>query len=127
MICRTYRDSARQDSGTFNELKEAFLSLAGGNRPNFPSLPSKGFDHPGHREEKEVFVVDNKEYTIAQSGGQATQEVHVLEESLSLEKKEKELIIRALRKHTNNRKKAAKELGISERTLYRKLKTYDIV
>lgn len=110
-----------------NELKEAFLSLAGGNRPNFPSLPSKGFDHPGHREEKEVFVVDNKEYTIAQSGGQATQEVHVLEESLSLEKKEKELIIRALRKHTNNRKKAAKELGISERTLYRKLKTYDIV
>ncbi|RMG61743.1 MAG: AAA family ATPase [Bacteroidetes bacterium] len=50
----------------------------------------------------------------------------LLEESLSLEKKEKELIIKALTKHGNNRKKAAKELGISERTLYRKIKNYDI-
>ncbi|MEM7656610.1 MAG: sigma 54-interacting transcriptional regulator [Bacteroidota bacterium] len=50
----------------------------------------------------------------------------LLEESLSLEKKEKELIIKALTKHHNNRKKAASELGISERTLYRKIKNYDI-
>ncbi|WP_373496757.1 sigma-54 interaction domain-containing protein [Aquiflexum sp.] len=46
--------------------------------------------------------------------------------SLSLEKKEKEMIIRALRKHNNKRKYAAKDLGISERTLYRKIKQYDI-
>jgi len=50
----------------------------------------------------------------------------LLEESLSLEKKEKELIIKALTRHNNNRKKAATELGISERTLYRKIKNYDI-
>ncbi|GAB4412925.1 MAG: sigma-54-dependent Fis family transcriptional regulator [Bacteroidia bacterium] len=50
----------------------------------------------------------------------------LLEESLSLEKKEKELITKALGKHGNNRKKAARELGISERTLYRKIKNYDI-
>ncbi|WP_373523052.1 sigma-54 interaction domain-containing protein [Aquiflexum sp.] len=46
--------------------------------------------------------------------------------SLSLEKKEKEMIIRALRKHNNKRKYAAGDLGISERTLYRKIKQYDI-
>ncbi|MEM7367930.1 MAG: sigma 54-interacting transcriptional regulator [Bacteroidota bacterium] len=50
----------------------------------------------------------------------------LLEESLSLHKKEKELIIKALNKHSNNRKKAAKELEISERTLYRKINNYEI-
>ena len=47
-------------------------------------------------------------------------------ESLSIEKKEKELIIKALRKNRNKRKYAAKDLGISERTLYRKIKHYNI-
>jgi transcriptional regulator with PAS, ATPase and Fis domain len=46
--------------------------------------------------------------------------------SLSIEKKEKELILRALKKHQNKRKYAAMDLGISERTLYRKIKQYDI-
>ena len=54
---------------------------------------------------------------------QASEEV---EESLSLSDKEKEFIIKALEKHRNKRKNAAKELGISERTLYRKIKEYDI-
>ncbi|GAB4282043.1 MAG: sigma-54 dependent transcriptional regulator [Marinilabiliales bacterium] len=49
-----------------------------------------------------------------------------IEESLSLEEKEKELIIKALEKHNGRRKNAAKELGISERTLYRKIKEFDI-
>lgn len=48
------------------------------------------------------------------------------EESLSLERKEKELIIRALRKNNNKRKHAARDLGISERTLYRKIKQYEL-
>ena len=50
----------------------------------------------------------------------------VEEESLSLADKEKEMIIKALRKHNNKRRKASEELGISERTLYRKIKEYDI-
>lgn len=50
----------------------------------------------------------------------------LLEESLSIEKKEKDLILKALNKYRNNRKKAAQELGISERTLYRKIKTYGL-
>ncbi len=48
------------------------------------------------------------------------------EENLSLEQKEKEMIVKALAKHKGRRKKAANELGISERTLYRKIKQYDI-
>jgi transcriptional regulator with PAS, ATPase and Fis domain len=50
----------------------------------------------------------------------------IVEESLSLEDKEIELIIKALEKHNGKRKYAAQDLGISERTLYRKIKEYDI-
>ncbi len=49
-----------------------------------------------------------------------------VEESLSLEKHEKEIIIKALKKNNNRRKQAAKDLGISERTLYRKIKQYEV-
>lgn len=49
-----------------------------------------------------------------------------VEESLSLEDREKELIIKALNKHNGKRKYAAAELGISERTLYRKIKEYNL-
>ena len=50
----------------------------------------------------------------------------VVEESLSLANKEKEMIEKALEKHRGKRKTAASELGISERTLYRKIKEYNI-
>ncbi|MCC6187100.1 MAG: sigma-54-dependent Fis family transcriptional regulator [Chitinophagaceae bacterium] len=49
-----------------------------------------------------------------------------VEETLALSDREKEFIIKALRKHKNRRRDAAAELGISERTLYRKIKEYDI-
>ncbi len=49
-----------------------------------------------------------------------------VEESLSLEDKEIELIKKALDKYNGKRKYAARELGISERTLYRKIKEYNI-
>lgn len=50
----------------------------------------------------------------------------IIEESLSLRKKEIDLIRKALEKHNGKRKDAARELGISERTLYRKIKEYNI-
>jgi transcriptional regulator with PAS, ATPase and Fis domain len=56
----------------------------------------------------------------------AIHEHEEVEESLNIMDKEKELIIKALKKHRNKRKDAALDLGISERTLYRKLKEYDI-
>jgi DNA-binding NtrC family response regulator len=49
-----------------------------------------------------------------------------VEESLNIMDKEKELIVKALKKHKGKRKDAALDLGISERTLYRKLKEYNI-
>jgi transcriptional regulator with PAS, ATPase and Fis domain len=60
-------------------------------------------------------------------GGNGDIQDHVeVEESLNIMDKEKELIIKALKKHKSKRRDAALDLGISERTLYRKLKEYDI-
>lgn len=59
----------------------------------------------------------------------STNDIHLheeIEESLNIMDKEKELIIKALKKHRGKRKDASMDLGISERTLYRKLKEYDI-
>ena len=53
-------------------------------------------------------------------------EHHEVEESLSIMDAEKELIIKALKKHRGKRRDASSDLGISERTLYRKLKEYNI-
>ncbi len=50
----------------------------------------------------------------------------IVADSLSIEDNEKELITRALSKHKNRRKDAAADLGISERTLYRKIREYNI-
>lgn len=74
-------------------------------REDFPSPP--------------VNIVSREEEHI-----QDTEEI--IEESLSLEEKEKEFIMKALAKHNGKRKYAAEELGISERTLYRKIKEYNI-
>jgi DNA-binding NtrC family response regulator len=53
-------------------------------------------------------------------------DIEEVEESLSLEDMERDLIKKALKKHKGKRKDAASELGISERTLYRKIKQYEI-
>ena len=73
-------------------------------------------------EEKPVRKYDIPRDTIDDI--QDTQEI--VEESLSLADKEIELIRKALEKHNGKRKYAAAELGISERTLYRKIKEYNI-
>ena len=60
------------------------------------------------------------------NGNNEIQQHEEVEESLSIMDKEKELIVKALKKHKGKRKDASSDLGISERTLYRKLKEYDI-
>jgi transcriptional regulator with PAS, ATPase and Fis domain len=93
-----------------------------------------GINQPGGMQTREPALVlqndkgepINSGYNYAQSESHSGNTPALLEEPLSLEKKEKEMIDRALRKYKDNRKKAAQELGISERTLYRKIKYYNI-
>ena len=75
-------------------------------------------------EERKILINDTNNHN--NENYQEVTEVEFDSESLSIEKKEKELIIKALRKNRNKRKYAAKDLGISERTLYRKIKHYNI-
>lgn len=63
---------------------------------------------------------------ILDSNAPHFQKSEVVEESLNLEDMEKDLIRKALKKHKGRRKDAAFDLGISERTLYRKIKEYDL-
>ncbi|HTF81210.1 MAG TPA: sigma 54-interacting transcriptional regulator, partial [Cytophagales bacterium] len=72
-------------------------------------------------------VIVSKQQTPIQINEDIHDISHEMEDdTLSIQEKEKELIIRALKKHNNRRKNAALDLGISERTLYRKLKEYDL-
>ncbi len=63
---------------------------------------------------------------LDKSSQQRYEKSEVVEENLSLEAMEKEMITKALKKYRGRRKDAAAELGISERTLYRKIKQYEI-
>lgn len=67
---------------------------------------------------EEPSIVEEKDYDFVEDIEE--------EESLSLQEKEVELIKKSLEKYNGKRKEAAKELGISERTLYRKIKHYDL-
>jgi transcriptional regulator with PAS, ATPase and Fis domain len=69
-------------------------------------------------------ISDSKPFTQVQHDIEDTEEV--VEESLSLAEKEIEMIRKALEKFKGKRKNAAQELGISERTLYRKIKEYNL-
>lgn len=114
-----------------NELKKMFFDLL-----QNPSL-AQFAESRGHAN---AFVPDTnfKELTTHNGSGSASQAVLLhpgnsnihqheeVDESLSIMDKEKELIIKALKKHKGKRKDASLDLGISERTLYRKLKEYDI-
>lgn len=89
-------------------IRKLYQTEDGAYIPDQPLVNKVTIDHPV---EKEPHIEDTEEY---------------VEESLSLEAKEIELIKKALEKHRGKRKYAAQELGISERTLYRKIKEHNI-
>jgi transcriptional regulator with PAS, ATPase and Fis domain len=67
-----------------------------------------------------------EKHTAIENDTEEFEAIEEVKESLSLEDQEKELIQKALEKHRGKRKYAAAELGISERTLYRKIKEFDL-
>jgi len=112
-----------------NELKKMFFDLV--QNPNMNQhVPVYQADN---NPVKEISSPINTNYAspnqsvIYRNDQHSTIQQHEdIEESLSIIDKEKELIIKALKKHRGKRKDASLDLGISERTLYRKLKEYDI-
>lgn len=76
------------------------------------------------KEPSASLIVKPADHSISVS--EPLQEPEEVIESFSLQKKEIDFIRKALLKHDGKRKDAARELGISERTLYRKIKEYDI-
>ncbi len=103
----------------FNDVDEDIVKEESGQENgNIP--PGRYLINPGNagRNERKTLKLDAIE--------DIAHETEEEDDSLSLEKKEKELIIKALRKNNNKRKYAAQDLGISERTLYRKIKQYEI-
>jgi transcriptional regulator with PAS, ATPase and Fis domain len=79
-----------------------------------------------HKEPYEQMPPVKVSYSPTREGRVIEDTEEVIEESLSLSDREKELIKKALDKNNGKRKLAAAELGISERTLYRKIKEYGL-
>jgi len=115
------------------DLKKIVLDLLNGHTDKGKMVKDHAglFDglHGEHGGLQHEHMVLNLPATQADDTDEEVEDIHDIaheaeDDSLSIEKKEKELIIRALRKNNNKRKYAARDLGISERTLYRKIKQY---
>jgi DNA-binding NtrC family response regulator len=109
------------------ELKKMFFEvLQNPNAIQNPALINELKELKGHEVMQPVYVQPTVQPSQPVIMNGDIQEHTEVEESLNIMDKEKELIIKALKKHRGKRKDAALDLGISERTLYRKLKEYNI-
>lgn len=106
-------DMARNPGNDFSERVAAFGDT------NFESLPI--LSTPSSQPPIQIHTQPPVEYK-----DEIIEHHEEVEESLSLNDVERDMIIKALQKHHNRRKNAARELGISERTLYRKIKEYNL-
>ena len=122
--------------GDLNDLKKLTLELMQTSnisefKKNNEQLINKVYQKDDYSNEKNVEIVEvennklDKKNENIENDFNYIQEVKAIE-SLSIQEKELELIKKSLEKHAGKRKLAAKELGISERTLYRKIKQFDL-
>ncbi len=120
-----------------NDLKSLVFELIQNNNLEVPDLknlkqlqaPTYNFPESQQDYSEESVIDEESDHPIIlgknNSGSRYDNTIEV-EESLSLEDMEKEMIRKALKKHNGRRKDAAQELKISERTLYRKIKQYEL-
>ena len=125
IIFKVLRDTRTE----LNELKKLVYDLVSGSGASLNSIPAeqlqlinRNFKSENESSAQNALTIHN---SALPSGNQSTQVIEV-EETLSLQEKEIDMIKKALRKYKGKRKNAAKELGISERTLYRKINEYAI-
>ncbi len=122
--------------GDLNDLKKLTLELMQTSnisefKKNNEQLINKVYQNENYSSEKNIEIVNlekdktKEEIKDFDDKFDYIQEVKAIE-SLSIQEKELELIKKSLEKHAGKRKLAAEELGISERTLYRKIKQFDL-
>ena len=122
--------------GDLNDLKKLTLELMQTSnlsefKKNNEQLINKVYQKDNYSTDENVEIVDiennrpDRKNEKIEDDFNYIQEVKAIE-SLSIQEKELELIKKSLEKHAGKRKLAAKELGISERTLYRKIKQFDL-
>jgi len=117
------------ESGNLTESgTRALRNLYNQGGADTPSRSVRSFYHPGAGPGDSFEPVPPVQagYTSSRENRVIEDTEEVIEESLSLTDREKELIKKALDKNNGKRKMAAAELGISERTLYRKIKEYGL-
>ena len=112
-----------------NDLKQFVLHMAEANQLKTDAAVGSEFFESPHNDLQTIIPqmsteLHTKQPVVINHSGTHAHEL--VEESLSLIDKEKELITKALNKHKGKRKDAALDLGISERTLYRKIKEYNL-
>ena len=109
-ITNNLKSKSVDQSNTFNDIE---------------NLITQEFDQSKNDIQPKSDFSETTQSTIKEDKYQFAEEI-IEEETLSIQDKELELIIKALERNNGRRKAAAKELGISERTLYRKIKQYDL-
>jgi DNA-binding NtrC family response regulator len=96
---------------------------------NYPPAKRESFQvQPSHHSEEQFIESPDyrQPYIIENPTDTSYESVEVFDDNVSMAEHEKALIKRALKKHNGKRREAAQDMGISERTLYRKIKEYNI-
>jgi DNA-binding NtrC family response regulator len=111
-----------------SEMKQLLFDMSGGRAGGYTGNVGEAMlpAYPATEPTVPAYTVNPGNQFVVHHPANTVDHHEDVEESLMLADREKEFIVKALTKHKGRRRDAASELGISERTLYRKIKEYDI-